>query len=151
MSFHPLLIGGNPFAVTCVYALITSLERRWGVHYAMGGTGTLVTGLVKLLQRTRRTELRLQQPRCGKHRGRASALANGDRDTGVTLANGEHLAADIVVSNADTAWTYRHLVDEPATAATGPTASIDRGRFLDEPVRLVLRHHPAISRNCRTT
>ncbi len=39
MSFHPLLIGGNPFSVTCAYSLIHSLERTWGVHSAMGGTG----------------------------------------------------------------------------------------------------------------
>ena len=50
MSFHPLLIGGNPFAVTCAYALINSLERTWGVHSAMGGTGALVTGLVGLIE-----------------------------------------------------------------------------------------------------
>ena len=49
-SFHPLLIGGNPFAVTCAYALINSLERTWGVHSAMGGTGAIVKGLVGLLQ-----------------------------------------------------------------------------------------------------
>ena len=41
MSFHPLLIGGNPYSVTCVYSLIHSLERRWGVHSAMGGTGAI--------------------------------------------------------------------------------------------------------------
>jgi phytoene desaturase len=38
-SFHPLLIGGNPFSVTQVYSLITGLEREYGVHSAMGGTG----------------------------------------------------------------------------------------------------------------
>ena len=42
MSFHPLLIGGNPFSVTCIYSLINTLERRFGVHWAMGGTGTIV-------------------------------------------------------------------------------------------------------------
>jgi phytoene desaturase len=52
-SFHPLLIGGNPLAVTCAYSLIHALERRWGVHWAMGGTGALVQGLVKLLAERR--------------------------------------------------------------------------------------------------
>ncbi|MET0279298.1 MAG: phytoene desaturase family protein, partial [Pseudorhodoplanes sp.] len=41
LSFHPLLIGGNPFSVTSIYCLIAHLERRWGVHFAMGGTGSL--------------------------------------------------------------------------------------------------------------
>ena len=39
VSFHPLLIGGNPFTATSIYSLIAYLERRWGVHFAMGGTG----------------------------------------------------------------------------------------------------------------
>ena len=38
-SFHPLLVGGNPFDTTSIYALIHYLEREYGVHYAMGGTG----------------------------------------------------------------------------------------------------------------
>jgi len=49
LSFHPLLIGGNPFDSPSVYALIHELERRWGVWFAMGGTGALVAGLVRLL------------------------------------------------------------------------------------------------------
>ena len=107
MSFHPLLIGGNPFSVTCIYSLINALERRYGVHWPMGGTGKLVQGLVSLLQGLSGTlrcdaevaQIELQtQPR---QRARA---------TGVVLQNGERLAADVVVSNADTMWTYKHLI-----------------------------------------
>ena len=61
MSFHPLLIGGNPYSVTCVYALIHSLERRWGVHSAMGGTGAIVNALVKLLE-GRKVPIRYNAP-----------------------------------------------------------------------------------------
>ena len=43
-SFHPLLIGGNPFRASAIYCLIAFLEKRWGVHFAMGGTGALVAG-----------------------------------------------------------------------------------------------------------
>jgi len=102
-SFHPLLIGGNPFSVTRVYSLINTLERRWGVHWAMGGTGALVKGLVKLLEQ-RGVTIRLNSPvtRIDVDQGQA---------TGVTLANGEHISADIVVSNGDAAWTYRNLID----------------------------------------
>ena len=41
LSFHPLLIGGNPFRAPAIYCLIPDLERRWGVHYPMGGVGRL--------------------------------------------------------------------------------------------------------------
>ena len=50
LTFQSLLVGGNPFATTSVYCLIAFLERRWGVHFPIGGTGTLVNGLVKLIE-----------------------------------------------------------------------------------------------------
>ncbi len=124
MSFHPLLIGGNPFSVTCVYTLITSLERQWGVHYAMGGTGSLVRGLVDLL-----TD-RGVPVRCNAEVRRIEVEQRGGKPTatGVTLTSGERLAADIVVSNADTAWTYRHLI-EPQHRKHWTDQRIDRGDY----------------------
>jgi phytoene desaturase len=106
-SLQSLLIGGNPFSVTCVYSLINALERRYGVHWAIGGTGALVQGLVGLLQQ------RGAEVRCNAEVARILVEPRGGRPvaTGVQLASGETLRADIVVSNADTAWTYRHLVE----------------------------------------
>ena len=46
LTFQSLLVGGNPFATTSVYCLIAFLERRWGMHFAMGGIGILLTGTV---------------------------------------------------------------------------------------------------------
>ncbi len=102
LSFHPLLVGGNPFTTTSVYSLIAHLERRFGVHFAMGGTGRLVAGLVDLI-RGQGGELR-----CGAEVGRIDV--QGGAATGVTLVSGEHIPAAVVVSNADSAWTYRHLL-----------------------------------------
>ena len=45
LSFHPLFVGGNPFSVTSIYGLIAFLERRFGVHFPLGGMGRLVRGL----------------------------------------------------------------------------------------------------------
>ena len=50
-SIHPLLVGGNPFSTTSIYALIHFLERNWGVYFSMGGTGKLFEELTKLLER----------------------------------------------------------------------------------------------------
>ncbi len=50
-SIHPLLVGGNPFSTTSIYALIHFLERNWGVYFSMGGTGKLVVELTNLLER----------------------------------------------------------------------------------------------------
>lgn len=105
LSFHPLLVGGNPYNTTSIYTLIAFLERKWGVHFAMGGTGSLVTGMVELLEErggVMRLGAEVEEIEC--EHGRA---------TGVRLASGEVLPADVVVSNADALFTYKHLV--PAT------------------------------------
>ncbi len=101
-SFHPLLVGGNPFQTTSIYALIHHLEREWGVHYAMGGTGAVVTALGKLFRELGGT-VRLDAPV-------RRILINQGRAVGVELESGEQLAADAVVSNADIANTYRKLI-----------------------------------------
>ena len=101
-SFHPLLVGGNPFTTTAVYALIAQLERRHGVHFAMGGTGSLVNGLASLIE-----------SQGGNVRCNASVkeiLVEDGRAAGVELDSGERIAADVVVSNADSAATYRRLL-----------------------------------------
>jgi phytoene desaturase len=102
LSFHPLFVGGNPFDTTAVYCLITHLERKWGVHFAMGGTGALVNGLVKLIKG--------QGGRLRYHAEVAQILVEDGAATGVRLTLGEVIAADIVVSNADAAYTYKTLV-----------------------------------------
>jgi phytoene desaturase len=102
LTFQSLLVGGNPFATTSVYCLIAFLERRWGVHFPMGGTGSLVRGLVGLI------EGQGGSVRCGE--GVAQITVEGGRASGVRLESGEAIAADVVVSNADSAWTYRHLL-----------------------------------------
>ncbi len=102
LSFHPLFVGGNPFTVTSIYGLIAHLERHWGVHFAMGGTGALVTGLAGLIAGQG------NEIRCNVEV--AEITTRGRTATGVRLTNGETIAADVVVSNADSAHTYRNLV-----------------------------------------
>ena len=119
-SFHPLLIGGNPFTASSIYCLIAFLERRWGVHFAMGGTGRLVEGLVKLIHGQGGT-LRFRQD------VREIIVRNGAA-CGVRLASGEVLDADIVVSNADSATTYRYLLPAAARSRWSDN-KIERARY----------------------
>ncbi|RYX95692.1 MAG: phytoene desaturase [Bradyrhizobiaceae bacterium] len=105
-SFHPLLIGGNPFTASSIYCLIAFLERRWGVHFAMGGTGRLVAGMVDLIEGQGNTL------RC--HAEVQEIILRDGAACGVRLTTGETIDAAVVVSNADSAWTYRHLL--PASA-----------------------------------
>ncbi|MEX0661887.1 MAG: phytoene desaturase [Balneolaceae bacterium] len=101
-SFHPLLVGGNPFDTTSIYAMIHYLEREWGVHYAMGGTGAIVTGMVKLIEEQSGT-LHLNAEI-------DEILVNNGKATGVRLMNGDVHTCDIVVSNSDVAFTYKNMI-----------------------------------------
>jgi phytoene desaturase len=120
LSFHPLLVGGNPFSTTSIYALIAFLERNWGVHFPIGGTGALVSGLVSLIEGQGGTV------RCGAEVQRI--VVEGKRARGVLLANGERIDADVVVSNADSAWTYRHLI-APEHRKHWTDARVERQRY----------------------
>ncbi len=102
-SFHPLLIGGNPFDSPSLYAMIHYLERQWGIHYAIGGTGALVQAMGRLFQDLG-GRIHLNAPV-------AEILTTGKRRvTGLRLASGEVVPADTIVSNADVANTYRTLI-----------------------------------------
>ncbi|OQW73134.1 MAG: phytoene dehydrogenase [Proteobacteria bacterium ST_bin14] len=107
-SFEPLLVGGNPLKVPAIYAMIHFVEKTWGIHFAMGGTGALVNGLIRKFEDmggSIRFNAGVASIDVVKQSGKRVA-------TGVTLQSGEKLAADLVVSNADYATTYLKLVDK---------------------------------------
>ena len=115
-SFETLLVGGNPLSVPAIYAMIHFVEKTWGIHYAMGGTGALVRGFVQKFQElggqirfnAEVSSLNIEGENGAKPSGRfGKRIARG-----VTLKSGESLEADLVVSNADYANTYRQLVPE---------------------------------------
>jgi phytoene desaturase len=119
-SFHPLLVGGNPFQSSSIYAMIHYLERRWGVHFAIGGTGALVQALVKLFEE--------MGGRLWLNTRVEQLLIEDGAARGVRLAGGEELPADLVVSNADVANFYKKAV--PAAARRKWTdAKLDRMRY----------------------
>ena len=105
-SFHTLLVGGDPFKTSSVYALIHALERRGGVWFARGGTGALIAGLVRAFEDMGGV-VRLNAPVV------RIEMADG-RATGVTLESGETIAADMVASNADVVHTYDKLLGHTA-------------------------------------
>jgi len=102
-SIQPLLVGGNPFDTTSIYGLIHYLERAYGVHFAMGGTNAIIVALENLMIRQ---GIDIQLGKTVK-----SLVIEGSSIKGVTLENGENLRADVVVSDADPAYLYRHMVE----------------------------------------
>jgi phytoene desaturase len=102
LSFHTLLVGGNPFTTSSIYALIHKLEKDGGVWFARGGTNRLVAGMVALFERLGGT-LRLNDP--------VTAIeTRGDLVTGVTTTSGWSGEADAVATNADVMHSYRDLL-----------------------------------------
>jgi phytoene desaturase len=138
-SFHPLLIGGNPYSVTRAYALIHSLEKTWGVHSPMGGTGALIKGLVDLLAHLK-VPIRYNAAvkRICIENGRACGveLEPVDRAQSSALPLNPHqpsepterIDADIVVCNTDSAWTYKYLI-APEHRRHWSDARIERGHY----------------------
>ncbi len=103
-SFHPLLIGGNPFDAPSIYAMIHYLEREWGIHYAVGGTNVIVSALGRLFEELGGTiHLNAEVE---------EILVDDRRATGIRMKDGTIHHADHIVSNADVAFTYRNLIPE---------------------------------------
>ena len=121
LSFHPLLVGGNPFTATSIYCLIAFLERRWGVHFAMGGTGRLVDGLVELIEgRAARSAATPRSREIVVERRRGHRRAAGDRRDDRRRHRGveRRLRLDLPAPAAG-----------PSARSAGPTASIERARY----------------------
>jgi len=102
-TFHPLLVGGNPFHTTSIYSMIHYLEKEWGVHYAMGGTGEVIKAFTRLFEEEGGTMMLNAEV--------DSIDVRNGRTSGVTLKDGSKLEADAVVSNADVAYTYLNMID----------------------------------------
>jgi len=103
LSFHTLLVGGNPMTTSAIYALIHKLERDGGVWFPRGGTHALIGAMVAHFERLG-GRIRLDDPV-------AAIDTLGKRATGVTCASGWHGDFDAVASNADVMHSYRTLLD----------------------------------------
>lgn len=103
-SFHPLLVGGNPFDTTSIYSLIHYLERKLGIHYAIGGTGKVVNSLVKLFNEV--------GGKINYNNEVQEIEIKNSKAIGVKLKTGELIPCDYIVSNADVAFTYMNLIDK---------------------------------------
>ena len=103
-SIHPLLIGGNPFTTTSIYALIHYLERKWGVFFCMGGTGKLVKELEKLMLRNKIV--------IKKNCDVKKINTQNNRVISIELDSGEIIEGDNCIFAGDPETCYRELLDQ---------------------------------------
>ena len=101
-SMHPLLVGGNPFTTTSIYTLILFLEKKWGIHYALGGTGTLVNALEKLMLEENIKVLKNSEV--------TEILTENKNVIGVKINNEEQIDCDYIICNSDPPNVYKNLL-----------------------------------------
>jgi len=104
LSMHPLLVGGNPFTTTSIYGLILYLEKKWGIHYSMGGTGNIIKGLEKLMIE--------EGIELIKGREVTNIISSNNKVEGVRLDNQMEINADNVICNADPPAVYEKLLNK---------------------------------------
>jgi len=101
-SMHPLLVGGNPFSTTSIYTLILFLEKKWGIHYSMGGTGSVVKALEKLMIE--------ENIKIFKDAEVTEILTENKKVKGVKINNSKILNCDYVICNSDPPNVYNNLI-----------------------------------------
>ena len=104
LSMHPLLVGGNPFTTTSIYGLILYLEKKWGIHYSMGGTGQIINGLEKLMLEEKINIIKGKEVK--------ELITKNKKITSVKLNDGSEIKTDNVICNADPPAVYSNLISE---------------------------------------
>ena len=102
LSFHTLLVGGNPMTTSAIYALIHKLEMDGGVWWAKGGTNRLVAGMVTLFERLGGT-VKMGDPV-------TRIVTEGAKASAVETKSGWRGEFDAVATNADLMHSYRDLL-----------------------------------------
>ena len=104
LSMHSLLVGGNPFTTTSIYGLILYLEKKWGIHYSMGGTGNIIKGLEKLMNEKNIELIKGHEV--------TNIISSNNKIKGVKLDNKKKISADNVICNADPPAVYEKLLSQ---------------------------------------
>ena len=101
-SMHPLLVGGNPFTTTSIYTLILFLEKKWGIHYSMGGTGSVVKALEKLMKE--------EGIKIIKNAEVTEIISDNKDVKAVKINKSNVINCDYVVCNSDPPNVYKNLI-----------------------------------------
>ena len=103
LSMHPLLVGGNPFTTTSIYGLILYLEKKWGIHYSMGGTGNIIKGFEKLMVEEKIEILKNSEV--------TRLITKNKKLISIEINNDYKIETDNVICNADPPGVYENLIN----------------------------------------
>src|SRR6056300_300477 len=109
LSMHPLLVGGNPFTTTSIYGLILYLEKKWGIHYSMGGTGNIIKGFEKLMNEVGIEIIKGHEV--------TKIISDNGKISGVKLDNQKEMLSNNVICNADTPAVYEKILSLNRTSS----------------------------------
>jgi phytoene desaturase len=101
-SMHPLLVGGNPFSTTSIYTLILFLEKKWGIHYSMGGTGSVVNALEKLMKE--------ENIKIIKNAEVTEIITKNKVVKSIEINNSKVIDCDYIICNSDPPNVYKNLI-----------------------------------------
>ena len=107
-TFQDLYLGDSPSQVPAVFSLLQYTELAHGVWFPMGGMYSIIEAL-KVIAEKHGVRFLFDAPV-------ERIDVEGRRATGVTLADGRRLAAEVVVANADLPYVYRCLLRERGRA-----------------------------------
>ncbi|CEZ19486.1 Phytoene desaturase (lycopene-forming) [Candidatus Methylopumilus planktonicus] len=101
-SIQPLLVGGNPFNTTSIYALIHALEKKWGVFFAKGGTGEIISQLKMLMERKGINIFLNSEIK--------KIITTDKMVEGIETEEGKFFKTDYLITNADPIHTNSNLI-----------------------------------------
>ncbi len=105
MDRYATYSGSDPRKAPAVLSTIAFIEEAFGAWHIKGGIGTLSTHIAQRCEQVG-VKIYLNTPI-------SKINLKGNKVTGITLANGEEVRADIVISNADAGITYNKLITKP--------------------------------------
>ena len=115
-TFQDLYMGLSPFEAPATYSLMQYTELADGVWFPMGGMYRVTEALTGIAEKLG-VRFIFNAP--------VERILVDDRHaTGIVLADGRDLRADVLVANADLGYVYQHLLPED-----GMTNSIDRKEY----------------------
>jgi phytoene desaturase len=107
-TFQDMYMSLSPYESPAVYSLMQYTELSDGLYYPMGGMYRVAEALTAIAEKLG-VEFIYNAPV-------EKILVEGKRATGLLLADGRTLSADIVVANADLGYVYRSLLPDDGTS-----------------------------------